>query len=126
MYTTLNGLVVPRLLSTLEAAAAYGLEDGDLEMLSPDSEYGQSAVGNYIPQPVADALAQYISDIGNGTDSATSGGSSNWIDSATAPHSSVVYTDHCKCGSKFELYTSRTASDPGRRFWHCPEWADCR
>ena len=63
VYTTLNGLVVPRLLSTLEAAAAYGLENGDLEMLSPDSEYGQSAIGNCIPQPVADALAQFISNI---------------------------------------------------------------
>ena len=126
VYTNLNGLAVPRLLSTLEAAAAYGLEDGDLEMLSPDSEYGQSAIGNCIPQPVADALAQFIYDIRNGTDSATSGGSHNWIDSATAPHSSGGYDNHCKCGAKFELYTSRTASNPGRRFWHCPEWSDCR
>ena len=39
--------------------------------------------------------------------------------------STEVHTDHCKCGSKFELYVSRAASDPGRRFWHCPEWTDC-
>ena len=68
-FTTLLGgprsPLVVRTSSNIEKALTYGIQHlkGNLDLLAPNSELGQSAFGNCVPTPVSDEVSDYIGDL---------------------------------------------------------------